>query len=217
MLLKGQCVPEVEEVQSERTVKKSKWAIVRALKYFISLKYEVSLIRKITKSRIDSQFEIKNMPRRSMLERLNLETIKENNDSKIVKEDTPKKKKPMEEQKSLPAFDNAVTELNNNIKFAKKAAIGGRKAIHSMNTYISKSKSAMTRSKDDDEHIINKKDQYGRRPIDIAAQHGNVDVIKFLLDRKCIFVTKMEEESKEINFPLFNACRWNHLRVIEFF
>lgn len=81
---------------------------------------------------------------------------------------------------------------------------------------VSKAKGTFSRSPQDPKHIISKSDQWGRRPIDIACQHGNLEVVKYLINQGCEVRTRLRGEIQDYQIPLLNSARWNHYYVVEY-
>lgn len=71
-----------------------------------------------------------------------------------------------------------------------------------------------SRAESDDRHILSKPDKYGRRPLDVACQNGNLKVVEFLIGKGCLLKTEPDKSYPDI--PLLVAARWNHLSIVEY-
>lgn len=62
----------------------------------------------------------------------------------------------------------------------------------------------------DSEHILNRTDIRGLRPLYVAARNGNKDVVKFLLSKGC----NMEQRSRG-ETALACAARWGQYEIVK--
>lgn len=138
------------------------------------------------------------MPRGSVIDKLN------------AKRDSDAKNLPQFAQESAPQFDKALDKIRNFERFIKMAAIGNPKSIEKMRKLILQCPYSQSRGDDDPNHIMNRPDKFGRRPIDVAVQNGNLLSVTFLLSQKCIFDTNSSQATKDSELPILTAARWNH-------
>jgi ankyrin repeat protein len=145
------------------------------------------------------------MPRGSVIDKLN------------AKLESDAKKLPIFADESAQIFDKALDKIRNFEQFIQMAAIGNPKSIGKMRKLIRECPYSQSRGDDDPNHILNRPDRFGRRPIDVAVQNGNMLSVRFLIQQKCIFDTKTEKATKESELPFMTAARWNHLNIVEYF
>lgn len=67
-------------------------------------------------------------------------------------------------------------------------------------------------------HMINRENSFGLRPLYIACLHGHLEVVKTLLsigaDPKLLSTTNIDTREQESILQL--AARWSHLQILNF-
>ena len=128
---------------------------------------------------------------------------------------------------SKNAFDQGMYDFNVLTKFRRMCRNAPKNAIESIKILVPKAKGSFSRDSTDDRHILSKKDHYCRRPMNIACQNGNLEIVKYLMANGARNPTDFppkddgrmqirENDKYETEIPLCTAARWNHLVIVEY-
>jgi hypothetical protein len=128
---------------------------------------------------------------------------------------------------SKNAFDQGMYDFNVLTKFRKMCRNAPKNAIDSIKILIPKAKGSFSRDSTDDRHILSKKDHFCRRPMNIACQNGNLEIVKYLIANGAKNQTDFaandddriqikEQDKYQTEIPLCTAARWNHLMIVEY-
>lgn len=193
--------------KSSPKIRRSKWYIIRSIKNVLSVVYDQKYEKISTASKISKQF-------------LTNDVINKYKEKKNVK------------NVSRNAFDIAFSNISIVLEFQKLCAIGSPKALVRIKKIIPQSKGFYSRDSTDESHILSKKDRFGRRPLNIACQNGNLDIVKYLIDsgskldtefrqlenqKKSIeLITDFPSKFKKNELPIITASRWGHYDIVSY-
>jgi len=102
--------------------------------------------------------------------------------------------------------------------FCDCAAIGGPKHVQIMAHMIKNDPRKFVFDHEDPYHLLNRINDSGHRPLYIAAKHGNLEVVKLLVENKvnCALTSRLSDSAKIEETAVEAAVRWGHIQVVEY-
>ena len=196
----------IGSIEESFTPRRSKWGILRSVYKLMSVGHELYNAKTINVNNesLSQQFEPENMKKVQP-------PVKKN--SKFNNFVINHSFRNFEEH----PLNKALDDIRIFEEFDMQAAIGNSKSIDKMINLICKAKGSYSRSSKDPRHIVSKKDKFGRSPINIACQNGNLGVVKFLINQGCKLNTQiLEDTDLQEEIPFLTACRWNQLNIVSY-
>ena len=116
-------------------------------------------------------------------------------------------------QRHSTAFEDALNEN----QLHELIARGAPEDIRKIDALLTKGKEANLFDPSDDNNVVNRPNRFGKTPLYIASQNGNMALIKYLVLKQAKPEKRSKISSKEEESNLAVAARWKHEGVVKYY
>eukprot|EP01017_Pseudomicrothorax_dubius_P033000 TRINITY_DN4375_c0_g2_i10.p1 TRINITY_DN4375_c0_g2~~TRINITY_DN4375_c0_g2_i10.p1 ORF type:complete len:343 (+),score=28.92 TRINITY_DN4375_c0_g2_i10:134-1162(+) len=117
---------------------------------------------------------------------------------------------------NLLAFQESFDHFRKIELFCEWATSGSKESLQKMEKLYNEHPSRILREASDPDNLLNKKCSRGTNALYLAAQNGNINVIKFLIENGANPHIESKVIGGSLEAPLTAACRWGHLPIVQY-
>lgn len=119
-------------------------------------------------------------------------------------------------EKEASAFTIALKDHRREIRLFQCVERGHPEDLEEIKIQIDEDPYRHIRSTHHPQSFVNKPGPQGQTPLYVAAKHGNLTIVKHLIEAGADPLLNSIVEDRELETPLEVASRWGHYRIVEY-